>query len=229
MRLPVCESSIVPHDIGLYSRNVKRILADSRISLADSRIVDCGLPGFLQNGMRSFNQHEEKNMKNSTCLLPGVLTFLLTTTACAGTENNAATTSGQQNGPDSYYYNPDLKGGQSLDLTVDNISPSEGQIRVALFNSAEGYNGAGVAATANLLVNGQTASATFENLPAGQYAIKLYHDVDNNAKMNTNAFGIPTEPYAFSNNATGKFGPAKWEDAVFSLSEEQNSHRISFK
>jgi len=39
--------------------------------------------------------------------------------------------------------------------------------------------------------------------------------VDGNGQMNSNAFGIPSEPYAFSNNAQGTMGPAKWDAAKF--------------
>ena len=32
------------------------------------------------------------------------------------------------------------------------------------------------------------------------------------------AFGMPTEPFAFSNNAVGNMGPAKWDRARFEVS-----------
>jgi uncharacterized protein (DUF2141 family) len=31
---------------------------------------------------------------------------------------------------------------------------------------------------------------------------------------------MPTEPFAFSNNAKGRFGPAKWDDARFEVTED---------
>ena len=37
-------------------------------------------------------------------------------------------------------------------------------------------------------------------------------------EMNLNPFGIPSEPYAFSNNAVGNMGPASWERARFAVS-----------
>ena len=62
--------------------------------------------------------------------------------------------------------------------------------------------------------------ATFENLPAGDYAVKAFHDVDGDGEMDTNPFGMPTEPYAFSNNAVGNMGPARWDRARFAVSGE---------
>ena len=83
-----------------------------------------------------------------------------------------------------------------------------GSVMVALYDSAAAYdgnNGRPVAAVA-VPASGATVVATFENLPAGE--------------MNTNPFGIPTEPYAFSNNAVGNMGPARWAAARFTVAGE---------
>ncbi|MNR30585.1 hypothetical protein D3C85_1480510 [compost metagenome] len=56
------------------------------------------------------------------------------------------------------------------------------------------------------------------DLPAGAYGMKAFHDVNGNGKMDTNPFGMPSEPFAFSNNAVGNMGPAKWDRARFEVS-----------
>ena len=48
--------------------------------------------------------------------------------------------------------------------------------------------------------------------------MKAFHDVDDDGAMATNPFGMPIEPYAFSNNAVGNMGPAGWDRAHFSVS-----------
>ena len=55
----------------------------------------------------------------------------------------------------------------------------------------------------------------FDGLPDGDYAVRAFHDLNGDGKMNTNPFGMPTEPYAFSNNAVGNMGPASWDRAKF--------------
>jgi uncharacterized protein (DUF2141 family) len=87
---------------------------------------------------------------------------------------------------------------------------------IALFDQA-GYekDGEPVAAVA-ADVSGATVSVQLE-APPGRYGIKMFHDVNGDGKMNTNPFGIPNEPYAFSNNAKGSMGPAKWDVAAFDL------------
>lgn len=98
-----------------------------------------------------------------------------------------------------------------------------GMVMIALYDSAAAYDGSGagegaVARTA-ISASGRVV-ATFDNLPAGDYAVKAFHDVNGDGEMNTNPFGIPTEPYAFSNNAVGNMGPARWDRARFAVSGE---------
>jgi uncharacterized protein (DUF2141 family) len=73
---------------------------------------------------------------------------------------------------------------------------------------------------------GDAVTATFNGLAPGQYAIRAFHDVDGDGKMGANPFGIPTEPYAFSNNAAGVMGPPKWSAAAFEVKAGANTHAI---
>ncbi|WP_426027001.1 DUF2141 domain-containing protein [Brevundimonas sp. TWP2-3-4b2] len=82
-----------------------------------------------------------------------------------------------------------------------------GSVMVALFGSEAAYNGGAPVAQAAVSASGAVV-ARFENLPAGDYAMRAFHDVNGNGQMDTNPFGMPTEPYAFSNNARGNMGPA---------------------
>ena len=92
-----------------------------------------------------------------------------------------------------------------------------GVIMMAVYDSAQTY-GAGrpVAAQALPVTAGQTEITL--DLPAGDYGMKAFHDINGDGQMNTNPFGMPTEPYAFSNNAVGNMGPAGWDRAHFEVS-----------
>lgn len=92
-----------------------------------------------------------------------------------------------------------------------------GAIMVALYNSEDGYRSGPAVAQTMVDASGETV-ATFPNLPAGDYAVKAFHDVNGDGRMNTNPFGLPVEPFAFSNNAVGNMGPASWDRARFSVS-----------
>ncbi|MGH7020451.1 MAG: DUF2141 domain-containing protein, partial [Brevundimonas sp.] len=92
-----------------------------------------------------------------------------------------------------------------------------GAVMVALYDSEAAYEGGQPAQVTQVDVAGGQHEAVFD-LPAGAYGVKAFHDVNGNGKMDTNPFGMPTEPFAFSNNAVGNMGPAKWDRARFEVS-----------
>jgi uncharacterized protein (DUF2141 family) len=102
-----------------------------------------------------------------------------------------------------------------------------GQVLMQVFNSEESYRAGNGIAVRQIPVTGPTASVVFSDVPTGQYAVRLFHDLNGNGELDTNPFGIPTEPFAFSNNARGSFGPATWQQAVFTLNAGENVHQIA--
>ena len=67
------------------------------------------------------------------------------------------------------------------------------------------------------------------HLPLGNYALTVFYDEDNDGELDTNFIGIPKEPIAMSNNAVAKFGPPKYEDAVFTLGAEPMIQHIMIR
>ena len=113
-----------------------------------------------------------------------------------------------------------------LTVTVEGIEKAQGTIMLGLFDEAT-YEDSGSIQGANLKVDGARVTVTFEGLAPGEYAVKLFHDVNDDGEMNTNPFGMPTEPFAFSNDARGRFGPAKWDAAKFTVSADGTTHTIT--
>lgn len=64
-------------------------------------------------------------------------------------------------------------------------------------------------------IHGRQALCVFKNIPAGTYGLSAFHDQNNNGKLDTNLFGMPTEDYCASNNARGVLGPPSFGDAKF--------------
>jgi uncharacterized protein (DUF2141 family) len=114
----------------------------------------------------------------------------------------------------------------SLTLTFTGIKTATGAVMVGLYDSQAGYDSGKAARKVRIAVSGDSASATLEGLPPGTYAIKAFHDVDGDGKLAANAFGIPSEPYAFSNDARGGMGPPKWAAAAFELKAGSNAQTI---
>jgi uncharacterized protein (DUF2141 family) len=103
-----------------------------------------------------------------------------------------------------------------LTLTFE-TGAGTGAIMVALYDAEAAYEGGAPARVARVDVAAGQHEAVFD-LPAGAYGMKAFHDVNGNGKMDVNPFGMPTEPFAFSNNAVGNMGPAKWDRARFEVS-----------
>ncbi|MEM8634153.1 MAG: DUF2141 domain-containing protein [Pseudomonadota bacterium] len=114
----------------------------------------------------------------------------------------------------------------TLNLTVEDIETEAGTLHIGLYD-AETYDGGRAIDGANITVVGNTVSITLENVAPGEYGVKVFHDEDDDGEMDTNPFGIPTEAYAFSNNAKGRFGPANWEDAKFTVTDTVTAQIIS--
>ena len=105
----------------------------------------------------------------------------------------------------------------TLVVEMTGFRNDQGNVSVALFNQGQAYPKSpdkAVAIIYSRIVN-KKASATFDQLPAGEYAVSVYHDENNNKKMDTNIFGIPKEGVGASNDARGHFGPPKYQDAKF--------------
>ncbi|HYC99112.1 DUF2141 domain-containing protein [Brevundimonas sp.] len=108
-------------------------------------------------------------------------------------------------------------GDGSVSLTFE-TSARTGAVMVALYDSSAAWSGGRPVGQMKLDVAAGETTATFDGLPAGDYAARAFHDVNGDGEMNVNPFGIPTEPYAFSNNAVGNMGPARWDQARFTVS-----------
>lgn len=90
-----------------------------------------------------------------------------------------------------------------------------GVVMVALYDSEAAWSDGAPVASMRIDAASETPTAVFRGLPAGAYGAKAFHDVDGDGEMDMNPFGIPIEPFAFSNNAVGNMGPAGWAQASF--------------
>lgn len=117
----------------------------------------------------------------------------------------------------------------TLTISFTDIEAPKGRIMLALFEGAAGYDGGKPVRGAAIEVSASTASTVITGLAPGQYGVKLFHDVNGNGKMDTNPFGMPVEPFAFSNSAKGNMGPAAWDAAKFEVKSGANTQTISFK
>ncbi len=116
-------------------------------------------------------------------------------------------------------------GGQSqerapagLRIEILDLVSSEGEVVIALFDSPEAYDQRSPALRSAVLpvVDSQARQWHLEGLVPGEYAVAAYQDLNGNRTLDKGRFGIPEEPYGFSRDAVGAFGPPPFEKTRFS-------------
>ena len=115
-------------------------------------------------------------------------------------------------------------------VMVSGLPSNQGKLRVAVFDSKTGFpNHKNAIYTIEFPLPEQNGEFRLEGLPAGDYAVAVYHDKNSDGTMNKGAFGIPTESYGFSNNVRGTFGPPKFSAAVRSFKPGEHVVDIEVK
>ncbi len=104
----------------------------------------------------------------------------------------------------------------SVTITIENAETAAGKIMVSLVQGEAEFKGEAspIAALTRRAIAGPMGFV-FKDLPDGEYALQIMHDVNDNDELDSNFIGMPTEPWAFSNNATGNMGPPAWRDVKF--------------
>lgn len=101
----------------------------------------------------------------------------------------------------------------SGDLTVifEDIRTEKGQIVLALCSDKDIFRTEKIQP-----VIGRTR-VILKDIPYGKYAIKSYHDVNLNNKLDKGLFGIPREPFGFSNNPEIRRKMPSYEESAFTF------------
>ncbi len=104
----------------------------------------------------------------------------------------------------------------TIEVGITHIDNAKGQMVIGLYDSEGNWLNKLYIGTFGAIENG-SSKATFKNVPSGTYAISVFHDENNDGKLDTNFLGIPSEDTGSSNDAPARFGPPKWEVAKFEV------------
>lgn len=105
-----------------------------------------------------------------------------------------------------------------LKVNITDINEDKGHILIGLYASEKAYKTGKASFHSKVKATKGEEFTVFENLPNGEYAIKIFHDENDNNKLDFNIMGIPKESYGFSNNV-GMFGAPKYKEAKFTVNE----------
>ena len=127
-----------------------------------------------------------------------------------------------------------------LKVTVDGVRSDQGTIMIGLYDSAEGFNAAIKHSTEAGLLNdkgrlvgaairaaGGAQSTVFTQLRPGRYAVIVFHDENDNGRLDENPWGVPTEGYGFSNDAQGVLAAPAFDAASVALDGADESIAIA--
>ncbi|MFU8833158.1 MAG: DUF2141 domain-containing protein [Wenzhouxiangella sp.] len=107
-----------------------------------------------------------------------------------------------------------VEGQHALQVEIRGLDCCEGALRVALFNAERHWLKDGH------MIRGQVAPVLaaeqvidFAGLPAGDYAVAVYQDLNTNMRLDRFLGLVPREPYGFSNHPGG-IGRPSFRDAA---------------
>lgn len=108
-----------------------------------------------------------------------------------------------------------------LIVSVQGLQAQTGSVVALLFPSDQGFPAKQdqAAQRQTVKVTAPSVELHFAHVASGTYAVTVYHDVNDNGKLDTNWIGIPKEPVGVSNNPKPRMGPPRWKDASFTMTE----------
>ena len=108
-------------------------------------------------------------------------------------------------------------------VDVYGLKDERGKLNVGIYIAEGGFPKDSSAAFAQRTVpiNNRALRLVFDGIPAGEFAVAVHHDENSNGKMDTGAFGRPSEGYGFSRDAEANFGPPSYEAARLKLAPGQ--------
>jgi uncharacterized protein (DUF2141 family) len=118
-----------------------------------------------------------------------------------------------------------------LQLQLENIETFSGRIQIAIFDNEQAFEEKGKPVWNKVIHELESATIVLEldDIPFGIYAVALYHDLNDNDQLDKNSFGIPTEPYAFSNNPKVKWKAPSFTESKFHFSKTNQRLQLTLK
>ena len=116
-----------------------------------------------------------------------------------------------------------------LIVELTGMKSDKGQLVYAMWSGSEGWLETNTIREGTSPISDGRSVLSFDDLPYGEYAISVYQDRNDNGKLDTGLFGIPKEPFGFSNDPKMGFGPPKYKDSAFTLQAPETTIQISVK
>lgn len=105
-------------------------------------------------------------------------------------------------------------------VEVNNLVSGKGSVYLGLYNKNKGFLDENASiAKGKVKSMGNKITYTFKNLPAGEYAVAVYQDVNDNGKCDRNMIGYPTEGFGFSKNYKPRLSAPKFDEVKIAINQ----------
>lgn len=113
-------------------------------------------------------------------------------------------------------------GQNDVTVQVENFKNNEGVCQACIFQNALAFEKMNALQCVMATIKDKKSLLSFSGLPDGSYAIFVFHDRNNNRKMDKNFLGIPKEGYGASSNKLPFASAPKFSENKFHLSSQSS-------
>ncbi|OON67719.1 hypothetical protein B0919_16080 [Hymenobacter sp. CRA2] len=105
-----------------------------------------------------------------------------------------------------------------MTVVVSKLASTQSAVKLYFYNAPDGFLKPKQYAFYKVVRPGGQSRITLPvELTNGEWAVAITQDTNNNDKLDKNFVGIPTEPFAFSNNVRPRLAPPVFEDCKFTV------------
>ena len=114
----------------------------------------------------------------------------------------------------------------TLTVQVEGVNQDGGNIGVLVFQNDRGWPEDRLVAMKDIVVpaHAGTVTVSVPDLPSGDYAVSIAHDVNKNRKLDKNFIGKPKEQWGLSNNPHAVLKAPPFSKCKFTLNKDMELH-----
>jgi len=118
-----------------------------------------------------------------------------------------------------------------LRVDVTGLQNDHGDIYCQLFSGAKGFprKVSKTTAVVRAQIQDRSATCTFPNISPGCYAVAVYHDGNDNGRLDRGFMGIPKKGVGVSNDAQRSWGVPNFDQARFVVEADEERIVIPIK
>ena len=121
----------------------------------------------------------------------------------------------------------DKKVTKLLNIEIENLASVNAPVYVSIYGTVNKFLSLkDQLKVFRFIPTGTRLTEQLSGIPHGTYAIATFQDLNGDGKIATNIFGIPTDPYGFSNNFKPKIKAPSFDDCSFEYDDHNDTVSI---